>query len=107
MKRFLLLSATAILTASAAMAENDITPAGYKYNSGASFSTHPTGASGANLAINAWEVYNCADYWQDGLVMLNGGQIQNKPIAEQTQGTGLVNGISIVVSAAHAARYSP
>ena len=96
MKKVLLLSAAAMLTASAVMAESDITPAGYRYNTGATFRTHPTGAAGANLVINAWETYNCADYWQDGLVMLNGGQVQSKPLAEQTQGTGLVNGISIV-----------
>jgi hypothetical protein len=72
MKKFLLLSAVAMVGASAFAEEEPITK--YDYNTIKAINVHPTDFDSANLPSSVWSVSDCANYWSDdnGLVLIGG-----------------------------------
>jgi hypothetical protein len=73
MKKFLLLSALAMLGTSA-FAEGDNVITKYDYNTIREINLYPTNFSGANISANLWTASNGSDYWSadNGLCVLSG-----------------------------------
>ena len=89
MKKLLLLASVALLGAGSAMAQEDVTPAAYKfYQAETLVPIYPYGVHGANIqAVNmgngaqnlpgtaeSWNVLKAGDYYKDGLLIIGGGQ---------------------------------
>lgn len=89
MKKVVLLAAMALIGTGALLAQEDITPAAYKfYQADELVPIYPHGIHGANLqGINStgdlpgnastWTVLEADKYWKDGLLIIGGGQYWN------------------------------
>lgn len=89
MKKVILLSAAALLATGSLFAQEDITPAAYKfYQTNELVSIYPHGVHGANIqGLNGtgdltnnsakWTELEADKYWDNGLLIIGGGQFWN------------------------------
>jgi hypothetical protein len=96
MKKLLLLS-LALLGSATAFAGDDITPAGYKFNTAKSINIYPTAVLGANFN-NTYPVWTKGidgdAYYNDGLLVIGGGAYTNTSktyFADNKQGISLLD----------------
>ncbi len=96
MKKFLLFTAIG-LVATTAFAGDDITPAGYKFNTAKSVNIFPNAVLGANFnnySVPIWTSIKGDDYYDGGLLVVAGGaytSADNTYFADNKQGISLVD----------------
>ncbi|MCM1067809.1 MAG: hypothetical protein NC418_09590 [Muribaculaceae bacterium] len=95
MKKFLLLASAAVLGTSAMMAEEiDITPKAYHFNTATQLPLSTWTFHGANIAAPCFATADAGNLYNDGLLVVGGGQYNNEAqpyFANATAGMQLVD----------------